>query len=192
MGDFMDSAVAKRYAKALFDLASEGNTTSEVRADLAELCGSLAGHSELSEACFNPMFGREEQSRVLDSVMSRQGCRPLVVRFVNLLLAKRRLRALHDISRFFGELVDRAQGVETVRVRSPRKMSDGDQARLRTQLESGLGRRIALSIEEDPKLLAGISVQVGSQVFDGTVRGKIAELRKAMVHEVQGRPSASS
>ena len=179
----MNSSIARRYAKALFELGSDEGILEEVRSSLEGLSDTLSRHPILSEACLNPMFRREEHWHVLEALMTRQGCPPLVVRFMDLLVAKHRLQSLHDIVRHFSELVDQAQGIETVRVKAPKELSDGDKAALKAKLEEGLGRKVTLSIEQDPALIAGVAVQVGSQVYDGTVRGKLGALRKAMLRE---------
>lgn len=138
------------------------------------------------------MFSREEHGRVLEKVMGRYGYPPLVMQFVNLLVAKHRIAYLPDIVSHFSELVDEARGRETVRVKVPRDLTGSDQAQLKTRLEEGLGQQVALSIQKEPSLLAGIAVQVGSQVFDGSVRGKLIELRQILLRQIQGRSSASA
>lgn len=188
----MSSAIARRYAKALFDLAVEDNALNEVRNGLETLSRSLQDHADLSEVCMNPMFSREEHLKVLDAVMKREESPRLVVQFIELLVAKHRLIHLHGIVRFFGELVDAAKGVETVQVRSPKRLSAEDETRLKDRLEAGFGRKVALTIEEAPELLAGITVTIGSKVFDGTARGRLAELRATMLREIQSRPSGTS
>jgi F-type H+-transporting ATPase subunit delta len=188
----MNSSVARRYAKALFELAREEERIDPVRAGLERLSDALTRNPDLSEACLNPMFSREEHWTVLKGVMGRQNAPDLVVRFVELLVLKHRVIHLQDIVRQFGELVDRAAGKETVSVRTPRPLEEKAAAALRSRLEASLGRKVVLQVREDPSLISGIAVQIGSRVFDGTVRGKLGELRKALLQKAAGAPSGSA
>jgi F-type H+-transporting ATPase subunit delta len=188
----LNSSVARRYAKALFELAREGKIIEPVRSGLEGLSGALSRNADLSEACLNPMFSREEHWTVLKDVMARQKAPDLVVRFVELLVLKHRMGHLQDIVRHFGELVDREAGRETVRVRTPRPMEEKAASALRAKLEDSLGRKVALEVREDPSLISGIAVQIGSRVFDGTVRGKLAEMRRILLQKSAGAPRRPS
>jgi F-type H+-transporting ATPase subunit delta len=188
----VNSSIARRYAKALFELAREEKNVDPVRSGLERLAEGLARHEDLSQASLNPMFSREEHLGVLKGVLGRHKTPDLVVRFVELLVLKNRVVYLQDIVRHFAELVDRSQGKETVRVRTPRRMSESEEGALRSSLEESLGRKVTLQFQEDPSLIAGIAVQISSRVFDGTVRGKLGEMRKALLQKTAGTLRASS
>ncbi len=179
----MKSAISKRYAKALFDLAEQDQILDQIRTGLEELTEVLIHQHDLSNVCLNPMFSRDEHWQVMEKVMDRLSCLPLVVRFVNLLVIKHRLVYLPEIARVFAELVDEKQGREVAHVLSPREMSDGDRAELKAKLQKSLGRKVVLSIQHKPDLISGITIQVGSQVFDGSVRGRLNELQKTLSSE---------
>lgn len=187
----MNLSIARRYAKALFELAREEKAVDPVRSGLERLAEALNKNADLSEACLNPMFSREEHWTVLKGVMGRHKSPDLVVRFVELLVLKHRMIYLQDIVRHFAELVDRSQGKETVRVRTPRPMDEQEAAALRSALEERLGRKVTLQVQEDPGLIAGIAVQIGSRVFDGTVRGKLGEMRRVLLQKAAGATPAS-
>jgi F-type H+-transporting ATPase subunit delta len=177
----VNSVIPRRYAKALFDLATQDQILDQTRTSLEELTEALTRHSDLSDICLNPMFSREEHRQVMEKIMGRMSCSQLVTRFVNLLVIKHRLVYLPEIARHFAELVDEKQGRERVRIQSPKEMSDEDQAKLKAKLQETLGREVALSVQYKPDLIAGIAIQVGSQVFDGSVRGRLDELRKTLL-----------
>jgi F-type H+-transporting ATPase subunit delta len=176
----VDSAISRRYAKALFDLATQDQLLDQTQTGLEELTEALTRHPDLSNVCLNPMFSREEHWKVMEKILDRLSCSTLIVRFVNLLVIKHRLVYLPEITRLFAELVDEIQGREAVRVQSPREMSDEDRANLKAKLEETLGREVVLSVQHRPDLIAGIALQVKSQVFDGSVRGKLDELRRTL------------
>ena len=177
----MNSAIAQRYAKAIFELAVQEQQLDPTRTSLEGIQSALFSSPDLTEVCSNPLFSREEQWGVLERVLGKIEAPPLVTRFMDLLVAKRRLVYVPDIVRQFGKLVDQSRGLEVVSVKSPHEMSEEGRFEMKTRLEKILGREVALSISHEPDLIAGAMIQVGSQVFDGTVRGRLADLRREML-----------
>ncbi|SIO88336.1 F0F1 ATP synthase subunit delta [Nocardiopsis sp. JB363] len=80
----------------------------------------------------------------------------------------------------FGQLVaERAQRYIAV-VRSAVALSEAHQERLRTILQRKYGREIHLNTEVVPEIVGGLSIQVGDEVIDGTIAGRIAEVQRRL------------
>lgn len=179
----MNSAIAQRYAKALFKLAVQEQQLDPTRTSLEGIQGLISSNPDLVEVCSNPLFSREEQWGVLERVLRKTETLPLVVQFMDLLVTKNRLIYLAAIVRQFGRLVDQSRGREEVSMRSSREMSEQGRLEMKTRLEEILGREIVLSVSHEPDLIAGATIQVGSQVFDGTIRGRLSDLRREMLRQ---------
>jgi F-type H+-transporting ATPase subunit delta len=176
----MNTAIGQRYAKALFELASEEGSLDSSRASLERLSEILAQHSELKNVWANPIFSREERRQVFSQVMKRVDAPPGLLRFVDLLVAKNRLAYLPEIIRAFRAMVDERLGRQTILVRTPHELKAEEKAHLQSRLEESLGRQVVLTIETDPALITGIVIQMGSRVIDGSVRGQLNKLRQTL------------
>ena len=84
-----------------------------------------------------------------------------------------RLRYLDEVVAFFGELVDRKEGIVRGRVELPSGAGPQQVAALERALAEALGVRIELDVKIREELLAGFVVRVGSRVFDGSLLAQV-------------------
>ncbi|MBI3811276.1 MAG: ATP synthase F1 subunit delta [Nitrospirae bacterium] len=176
----MNTATARRYAKALFDLARQEKQPGPIRERLEQTDRMIRAQAELLDLCRNPLYNLDEKKQVLGSLGERIGSPPLLRRFMDLLIQKNRLRELPEIAKLFGMLVDEAQGLEHVRVRVARSLSREEETGLKKKLETIMRRDLDLTVESDPSLIGGIVVYTGNRVYDGSVKGQFQGLRREL------------
>ena len=174
-------AAARRYAKALFSIASEESGVPAVRDELARLARLLAESAELRGVLLQPLHPAAQRRAVLGAVAERIGAGPLLRRFLSFLVDQRRLVDFESIRAEYERLADAAAGMTKARVRSATPLSDAQRERLQRALERKSGSRIQLEVEVDPTLVAGAVAQVGDLVFDGTLRTQLQRLRTSLV-----------
>lgn len=68
----------------------------------------------------------------------------------------------------------------TTKVRSAVPLTPDEQAALRAKLQDRFKQPLELHFEVDPSLLGGVSVRVGDQVIDGSVKGRLDALAQSM------------
>lgn len=175
-----NTALAGRYATALFELAMEERALDSVSRDFAALKQLLAESPELARLVRAPVFSAEEQRLGMDAVLRRMEAAPLTLRFVLTLASKRRLAALSDIIRSFNELVATQKGEIEAEVSAARTLSDGEIRGLKAVLKASLGCEALISMKTDPALLGGLIVKVGSRMIDSSLRSKLEGMRAAM------------
>lgn len=174
-------AAARRYAKALFQLAAEAGEVEKVRAEMGALAQLLEHSPELAGVLLQPLYPVSQRSAVLAAVAERLSSSTLLRRFYQVLIDQRRLLDFEAIRAEFERLADEAAGVERAQVRSASPLSEAQQQRLRRALGARLGRDVELQIEVDPALLGGLVARVGDLVFDGSVRTQLRQLRHSLV-----------
>lgn len=177
----MNGSAARRYAKALFDLARLEKQLAPIRERLEQMDRMIRTQPELLDLCRNPIYTLEEKKRVLSSLGDQIGSPPLLRRFMELLIQKNRLRQLPEIATVFGVLVDEENGLEHVRVRVAKSLSKEQETSLKGQLETIMRRDLDLIVESDPSLIGGIVVHTGNRVYDGSVKGQLQGLRRELV-----------
>ncbi|TAL11779.1 MAG: ATP synthase F1 subunit delta [Nitrospirae bacterium] len=175
----IQTAIARRYAKALFELqepADVGPTAKTLRV-LAE---AFAGSREFRNLLLSPVFTREQKAAVVAQLAAKTACPPITGRFLAHVVRKNRIAQLREISDAFGRLADQVSNRKVVEVAAARPLTDEQQAAIRTKLEQVTRSQIDLSIHVDPAVLGGLEIRIGSTVYDGTVRGQLARLRSAL------------
>lgn len=176
------TAVATRYAKALFELV-DSSTLESVRTGLDGLGRAYDQTPALRHVLASPAFKPEDKVAILTELSGRLGMPDVAGRFLEQLIKKNRAGFLPDIAVAFAELADQAKGAQQVKVMSARTLDDKEQENLRTRLQGALKRDIDLNIQTDPALLSGLRIQIGSTVFDSSIRNRLTAIRTALTKE---------
>lgn len=176
------SSVARRYAKALFELLDPGSVA-PTRAGLTGLGEAFSTSALLKHVLVSPAFGFEQKLAVLSALSRKLGCPPIVDRFLAQLVKKNRVAFLPEIADAFASLADQAKGTQQVSVTSAQALSQADQDGLRQRLRALLKHDVDLTFHQEPALLAGLQIRIGSTVFDSTVRGRLTAMQSLLTKE---------
>ena len=174
------SAAARRYARALFALAREADGVAEIRAELDAMARLLEEHAALAQSLFRPLHPAAERRALLSAVCERVGSSHAVRNFLAYLIDQRRLVDFPAIREQFGRLADDAEGRTRAEVVSASPLRDEQRDRLRRALVARTGREVELSARVDPSLIGGAIATVSGQVFDGSLRTQLWQLRGAL------------
>ena len=174
------SPAARRYARALFDLAQEQNRLDTVQADLAEIARLGAKREEFAALLeryeLSPQNRKDTWNRIL-----KDQADPLTLRFVHFLVDKRRGDILGEIIRAFEVLYNEAKGITTLEVLAAQPLTEEQMRALSERFAQRLGRKIKATQKRDPSLLGGFLVRVGDVVYDYSVSHQLEQLHHKMV-----------
>ena len=175
----MTGAVAKRYARALFQLATEQGSVAETGNEL----GSLA------DAFTKPPLKAFADDTTLDKNTRRQTARKLadaigvsrlLANFLGVLAEHGRFPALGAIAKEYERLEDRALGRVRASIRSARPLSDESRERILQVFAQKTGKQVLAETDVDPSLLGGVVVEIGGRVFDGSLRVRLERLQQTL------------
>lgn len=176
------TAVARRYAKALFELLDPSNIE-PMRATLYGLTEALKESSSLRHVVASPAFGVQDKIAVLTELSVRFGCPPAGRAFIAQLVKKNRLRFMPEIADAFAHLVDQSKGRQHVTVSSAMALPPSEQDRIRTRLRDTLKQDVDITFETNAGHLAGLQIHIGSIVVDGTARGRLQAIHSLLTKE---------
>lgn len=176
------TAVARRYAKALFELLDQSNIEA-TRGTLNGLSQAMKDSFSLRHVVASPAFGVDEKIAVLTELGGRLGCPPSGKAFIGQLVKKNRVGFLPDIADAFGKLVDQSKGTQQVTVSSAGVLPRAEQDRIKTRLRETLKREVDVTFQTDANHLAGLQIHIGSTLVDGTVRGRLNAMQSVLTRE---------
>lgn len=176
------TAVARRYAQALFELL-DASTIEPTREALNGLGQAIKDSVPLRHVVASPAFGAEVKIAVLAELGSRLGCPPVGRTFLGQLVKKNRIGFLPEIAEAFAKLADASKGIQQITVSSASALPPAEQDRIRMRLRDMLKRHIDVTFETDAFHLAGVKIHLGSTVVDGTVRGRLQAIQSLMTKE---------
>jgi len=176
------TAVARRYAQALFELLDAAAIES-TREALTGLGQAIKDSVALRHVVASPAFGAEDKIAVLAELGSRLGCPPVGKTFLGQLVKKNRVGFLPEIAEAFAKLADASKGTQQITVSSADVMPPAEQDRISTRLREMLKRQIDVTFHTDARHLAGVQIHLGSTVVDSTVRGRLQAMQSLLTKE---------
>jgi F-type H+-transporting ATPase subunit delta len=174
---------APRYARAFAEV-TESSKLDAARAQqqLRDFAETLAGSGELREFLENPSIEIGKKLKVLDAISARIGMYVQVRNFIAVILEHHRLPELDEILAGYGDVVDAHTGAVEARITSSRALNEEDRAQLEAQIAKLAGARVRASYAEDASLLGGAVVEIGSTIYDGSVRAQLRQLKHRLVN----------
>jgi F-type H+-transporting ATPase subunit delta len=170
-------SLARRYAKALFEIGNAQHNIEHVGADIKALAAAMKESAELASVLSSPAIRRSERRKVVDAIVARIGVRPVVKNFVELLLDHERFNALPAIDRELGAMIEAKAGRVHAEVVSAKPLDPAQLSQITAALEKLSGKKVTVSKREDAELLGGVVAKVGDTVYDGSLRNQLAQLR---------------
>jgi F-type H+-transporting ATPase subunit delta len=173
-----DQGTARRYARALLDVAREQESAEGVREELRQAADLMAGNPDLSAMLAHPALAVERKQALAREVFGRAGASELLARLLDLLIARGRLELLPDIEQAFAAAWNAQRGVQTAEAVTAEALTPAQETRLSAALSAASGRDVELATAVDASVLGGVRVTMGGRIYDGTVRGRLESLRR--------------
>jgi F-type H+-transporting ATPase subunit delta len=165
--------IARPYAEAAFKTALQHNALPSWSDTLQRLC-AVVSSTEASALIGNPQIPASEVAAIVADVAG-EVTQPQR-NFVSLLAENERLTVLPEIVELFERLRNDHERVIDARVSSAFALSPEQIEQIRATLEARRGGKVQVTVSVDPALIGGVSIRIGDEVMDASVRGKLAQL----------------
>jgi F-type H+-transporting ATPase subunit delta len=173
--------IARRYATALIELGTETGQLDALVDELQRASQTYEGSPELRTALADPLVPIQAKKAILADVAERLQLGQTTRNALNLLLDRRRIRALPPIATRLREMADDKRGILRAEVMTAMPLPEEYFTQLQAQLERVTGRRIALDRKLDPALICGVVARVGDTVYDGSLLSRLRQLKESML-----------
>ncbi len=177
----MSLAVANRYARALADVVAPTGKYDQVLQELESFLAAYGESAELRELCTTPAIPLVEKLKVVAAIVARLGLSPVTGNFLRVLLANYRMPLLEEAVTAFRKVVHDRMGIVEVKVYAAAELSDADRERLRGRFRALTQKNVEMEFHVQHELVAGIRAQIGSTVYDGSVRGRLERIREGLL-----------
>jgi len=179
----MTSAVARRYARALADVGLEEGRSEQLLEELRAVHRLLADYPELYETLTNPALPFARKRTILEVVAPRIPVSQTTLNFLLILMKGARLAQFDQVLEAYQVALDDSRGVVRGTVSSAKPLDQLTQARLESMLADRTGKSVRLSYVEDLSLIGGVKVQLGSTIFDGSIRAQLQQIKEQLKAE---------
>jgi F-type H+-transporting ATPase subunit delta len=169
--------IARPYAEAVFRLAKEQGKLAAWSETLGKLA-AIAANAEVAACIGNPNLSAAQKADLVASALG--GAQGDVASTIQVLAGNDRLGLLPEIALFFESLKSAEEGVKDAVIFSAFPLDDAQQQKLLSDLEARFKTKLRPEIRLEPELIGGVRVEVGDQVLDASVRGKLAAMATAL------------
>ena len=174
-------AVAKSYAKAIFELARERNQAEPVQGELENVASLVESDGQLAAVLSRPWITPANKRKIAEEIGQRLELSKLGRDVLALIAAHGRADHLRAIADAYRDLLDAAQGRVRAHVRAAVVLTDSDRTALASRLSRALqGKQVVIDETLDKNLLGGFVAEIGSLIVDGSLDGQLARMRQRL------------
>lgn len=173
--------LARRYARALSELAESQSITQEVGESLDRIRDCWNDNGSLQTAFSSPELGSDERRAVIREIGGRLFLNDMVIKTLCLLSDRRRMALVPALRDAFFALSEQKQDRVQAEVTTAARLSEAYFEQLQQTLEEVTGKKVTLTRHLDPGLLGGVVTKVGDKVFDGSLRTRLDELEEELL-----------
>ncbi|RJP64887.1 MAG: ATP synthase F1 subunit delta [Candidatus Abyssobacteria bacterium SURF_17] len=171
--------IVSAYAESLFRVATAEGVADRVEEELHDLERLYQTSYELKEFINNPTVKAEGKKNALTELMGDKLSR-VTLNHMNLLVDQDRGRMFPKVAEEYYRLSSAVRAKVSAEVITAVPISDGALEQLGVQLKKLTRKDVYLRTRVDESIIGGVVVKVGDKVLDGSVRSKLAQMRKQM------------
>jgi F-type H+-transporting ATPase subunit delta len=177
-----EDVFAPRYAHAFACVAAEkGLDVKASRQQMRDFADTLEGSPRLSEVLSDPSIDPAQKLSVLDAIVERIGMYREVRNFLAVIMDHHRLGAIEQILTAYHEVADEEASLVEAEVTSARELDAAAREDMQWQISKLAVSRVNVTYRHDETLIGGAMVRIGSTVYDGSVRGQLAQMKQALM-----------
>lgn len=173
------ATLARPYASAIFKRAKETSSSAKWSETLVFLSSVMASE-ELTNVLKNPKVNKSKFAEFLHNIcqdhVDKEG-----INLLKLLIKNDRLALMSNIAKEFESLKADDEGYIEVDVVSAFPFTKEGEQKFTTTLEKKFTKKIHMNVTVDKSLIGGVLVRAGDQVIDGSIRGQLQQLQKALM-----------
>ena len=175
-----ETTIARNYAETLFALATKAEDLRGWGKILSDVSSAIEENPTLRLFLESPKVSAAQKSAVIGKAFSDRMPR-LMLRFLQTLIAHRRQMLIPEINQEYLNLVDEAEGRIHARVTVAKETDDAERDAIARHLSRMFGKQVVPHLTVDPSIMGGVVVHVGDTVLDGSVKKRLASLRRKML-----------
>lgn len=175
------SSLYASYSKALADVALETGSEPAVTKDILVYRQIFREVPEVVAALHNPAIPKAAKERVLSALMEKYPVTTTTANFMRVLLDHNRFAYFGEIVDCYLRTLDERNGIVAALAKVASPLTETQAEDLRGNISEAIGRQVKLEVRPDPALIGGLVLQMGSTVYDGSVRKQLENIRQRLI-----------
>ncbi|MBR5329556.1 MAG: ATP synthase F1 subunit delta [Firmicutes bacterium] len=177
-----DRTVAKRYAKALYDIGTEQGKSEIFAENLNELAALLEANEEVGAMLLNQSIQNDDKKKAINALLN--GMEPMVINFVDLVVDKNRAGSLIAMCASYIELMEEQANVARAEIISAVPLTEEQVKKIEDKFSGIVGQTVKAETTVDASLIGGVQVRIGDTVYDGSLASQLKKLNESLKQTV--------
>lgn len=174
------TAVARRYAEAMADVAIARNQAEVIAGELRGFAEMMKSSRELYEVFASPVLSQDEKGKVLAALIARTRPGQAVANLLKIMLRHYRLHHLEAVYEQFRREMNERKGIVLAKVTTAGPVTAAEQQMLGRRIQEMTGKQVQLEFDTDPSLIGGAVTRIGSTVYDGSIRTQLEGIKQRL------------
>ncbi len=179
----MISSVPLKYAQALADVAGEVQQEDQVQEELVVFAELLNSNQELMEALTHPAIPFSAKRKIVQALAKKIPLTQIVANFILVLTEHARLPHFQEVIEAYESILDELRGTLRADVTFCEEVEEAMDAGLRKAISTLTGKQIKINYQLDESLIGGLKLQIGSTLYDGSIRTQLEEIRRRLANQ---------
>lgn len=175
----MSEIVAKRYARALLEIALDQNTVEAFEQQIVLLNETVQSHQGLRKVLFHPQVSPESKKKLIEDIF-KDDLKQEVLNLVKILIDNHREYIIADLKDEYVKLADAELGILDITVTTAEPMTDVETTQVKEKLSQAFHKTLRIHTKVDPEIIGGLLVRAGNRLYDGTLAGKLQRFQQAL------------
>ena len=169
------AASARRYGRALLDIALERNTADEWAAQLHAVATALDDEA-MARLLSSPIASIDTKIKATTTLAGGLGRE--VETLIRMLLARKRVTLLPALSEAFADLIREHRRILHAEITTAIPLDEQTRTLLQDRLSHYLGQAVEIEDHVDPAIIGGVVARIGDRLIDGSVAGRLQRMRE--------------
>lgn len=170
----MSGGVAKRYARALFEVAKERGLIDQIESELKDIVAAVDQNQELNKILTHKQITQASKKQLFSDLF-RAHVAAETLSFLNVLIENGRETDLGSIADAYVAMANEVRGIADAIVTTAKPLNEEEQAQLAEQFGKQLNKTLRVKMVVDPAILGGVVVRIGDRLYDGSIKRKLEQ-----------------
>lgn len=173
--------VALRYAKALVEIVEKENSLVATQRELDTIVNMVQSNKDLQILVFHPIFSPQKRANAFEAILQAANISLIVRNFFHVVTKATRLDLIYEIVNVYKQIVGEYTGTTEASVKTAHPLSKEQKETLIEVLAHKTNSKIKLKCQHDTSIIGGIKIQIGSVVYDASIKGRLSLLKAKLL-----------
>jgi len=171
---------AKQYSEALFNVAVESQSETEVKDSLINVCNAIRNSAEFRSFLLSKRVSNPDKAKATKEVF-RKSCHEIVSEFIAVCKRENLVKIIPLLSKHYSLMLSDKKNIVNVTADVTIDLSEDRKAELKKLLDQSLKKNTEISFKVNPDLIGGIRLRVGNELVDASIGNHLRNMRQKML-----------